>query len=131
MLQQFNKTRIAPTPSGYLHLGNVLSFAVTAALARKTGAKVLLRIDDMDQARVNEAYVQDVFETLRFLEIPFDEGPRSAGEFETAYSQLHRLPFYKSALNKLTDGGLVFACTCTRSQLQNGEKCNCADKNIP
>ena len=47
----YTKTRIAPTPSGYLHLGNVLSFAITVTLARKHGAKILLRIDDLDRAR--------------------------------------------------------------------------------
>jgi glutamyl/glutaminyl-tRNA synthetase len=50
----YTKTRIAPTPSGYLHLGNVLSFALTAALARKTGAGILLRIDDLDKGRVSK-----------------------------------------------------------------------------
>lgn len=55
MNEKFTRTRIAPTPSGYLHLGNALSFALTAAVARKTGAKILLRIDDLDQQRVNLA----------------------------------------------------------------------------
>jgi glutamyl/glutaminyl-tRNA synthetase len=131
MANQFNKTRIAPTPSGYLHLGNILSFAITACLAQKTSAKILLRIDDMDQARANPQYVQDIFDTLNFLEIPWHEGPRSPGEFVQAYSQLHRMAFYKSALNKLADGNLVFGCTCTRSQMQNGEVCNCINKKIP
>jgi glutamyl/glutaminyl-tRNA synthetase len=79
---RFNKTRIAPTPSGYLHLGNVLSFAVTALLAKESGAKILLRIDDLDQARVNKRYLQDIFDTLNFLEIPWHEGPRNLEEFE-------------------------------------------------
>src|SRR5579872_3698555 len=67
----FSKTRLAPTPSGFLHLGNVLSFAITAAIAAKTGAKILLRIDDLDRDRVNRDYVQDIFDTLNFLEIPW------------------------------------------------------------
>ena len=66
----FKRTRIAPTPSGFLHLGNILSFAITADLARKSGAKTLLRIDDLDRDRVNPLYVQDIFDTLNFLEIP-------------------------------------------------------------
>jgi glutamyl/glutaminyl-tRNA synthetase len=133
MLRQvtrFNKTRIAPTPSGYLHLGNVLSFAVTALLARKSGAKILLRIDDLDQARINKLYLQDIFDTLNFLEIPWDEGPRNLQEFQDDYSQLHRMPMYKEALKKLADEGLVFACTCSRSQLTIGE-CSCLEKEIP
>jgi glutamyl/glutaminyl-tRNA synthetase len=126
----FNKTRIAPTPSGYLHVGNVLSFAVTALLARKSGAKILLRIDDLDQARINKLYLQDIFDTLNFLEIPWDEGPDNLKEFEDDYSQLHRMPMYKEALKQLADEGLVFACSCSRSQLNLGE-CSCLEKEIP
>ncbi|MEO6981295.1 MAG: glutamate--tRNA ligase family protein, partial [Mucilaginibacter sp.] len=103
-----NKTRIAPTPSGFLHVGNVLSFSITAALARKTGAKILLRIDDIDQARANTEYVQDIFDTLNFLEIPWDEGPRSVKEFEESYSQVHRLNLYNEAFETLRNSGAVY-----------------------
>jgi glutamyl/glutaminyl-tRNA synthetase len=127
----FNKTRIAPTPSGFLHLGNVLSFAITAALAEKTGAKMLLRIDDLDQARVNKLYLEDIFDTLNFLEIPWDEGPRSAKEFEDSYSQLHRMAMYREALRRLADEGRVFACTCSRRKLNNAESCTCFNRQIP
>jgi glutamyl-tRNA synthetase len=113
----YKKTRIAPTPSGYLHLGNVLSFAITAALAHKEGAKILLRIDDIDQARVNKLYVQDIFDTLNFLEIPWDEGPRNFKEYESNYSQLHRVELYQQTLEQLKDEGKVFACTCSRQQI--------------
>ncbi len=64
------KTRIAPTPSGYLHLGNVLSFALTAFLAEQCGARILLRIDDLDHERVRPEYIQDIFDTLHFLKLP-------------------------------------------------------------
>ncbi|HTI06963.1 MAG TPA: glutamate--tRNA ligase family protein [Puia sp.] len=113
--QFFTRTRIAPTPSGFLHLGNVLSFALTAALARKVGARILLRIDDLDQERVDPAYVQDVFDTLDFLDIPWDEGPRNFVEYEKEYSQLHRMEFYQEALELLKESGHVFACTCSRT----------------
>jgi glutamyl/glutaminyl-tRNA synthetase len=129
--QNFNKTRIAPTPSGYLHLGNVLSFAITALLAQESGAKTLLRIDDLDQARVNKLYLQDIFDTLNFLEIPWDEGPRNLKEFENDYSQLHRMPMYREALKQLADEGLVFACTCSRSWLDLGNECLCPGKRHP
>src|ERR1700723_1841788 len=97
-MPSFQKTRIGPTPSGYLHLGNVLSFALTAALARQTGAGILLRIDDLDRGRVSKDYVEDIFETLRFLGIPWDEGPRSLGEYEREYTQLRRMELYGEAL---------------------------------
>jgi glutamyl/glutaminyl-tRNA synthetase len=126
----YSKTRIAPTPSGFLHLGNVLSFAVTAAMARKTGAKILLRIDNLDQARVNHEYVQDIFDTLDFLNIPWDEGPRDAAEFESIYSQIYRMNDYNTALQELADKKLVFACVCSRQQISNGVVCICYEKDL-
>jgi len=126
----FNKTRIAPTPSGFLHLGNVFSFAITAALAQKSDAKILLRIDDMDRARAEQRYIHDIFDTLNFLEIPWHEGPRNIKEFDESYSQTHRLPLYHTAINQLRDAGLIFACTCSRKQL-NENTCTCFEKNIP
>jgi glutamyl/glutaminyl-tRNA synthetase len=113
------KTRIAPTPSGYLHLGNILSFALTAAMAQKLNASILLRIDDMDRQRAGQAYLQDIFDTLNFLELPWHEGPRNVKEFEQEWSQQHRMPLYNTALQQLADAGKLFACTCTRSQLRN------------
>lgn len=111
------KTRIAPTPSGYLHLGNVFSFVLTVALAEKNGARILLRIDDMDRERVRPEYIQDIFDTLHFLELPWHEGPQDAATFEREYSQLHRMPLYREALQQLKDGGHIFACNCSRSML--------------
>ena len=114
---QFSKTRIAPTPSGFLHLGNIYSFALTAALAEKYNAQILLRIDDLDRERVNKAYVQDIFDTLNFLGIPWHEGPRNYDEYGRQYSQLHRMALYRPALQQLKEAGLVFACNCSRTQV--------------
>ncbi len=115
-MRNFKKTRIAPTPSGFLHLGNVLSFALTAALARKAGASILLRIDDLDRERAQEVYVQDIFDTLRFMGIPWDEGPADAVEVERAWSQVHRMALYRQALEQLRLAGAVFACSCSRAE---------------
>ncbi|WP_078670261.1 glutamate--tRNA ligase family protein [Chitinophaga eiseniae] len=112
------KTRIAPTPSGFLHLGNVFSFVLTATLARRTGAAILLRIDDMDQQRVRPEYVQDIFDTLHFLEIPWEEGPRTPDDLHRQWSQLHREALYQQALEALKAQGKLFACDCSRSRLQ-------------
>ncbi len=131
MARNFLKTRIAPTPSGYLHLGNVLSFAITATLAKKAGASILLRIDDMDKDRVRRAYVQDIFDTLGFMGIPWDEGPRDLTDFESTYSQAHRLELYNRALDHLRAEGKVFACSCSRSDRQRGDICRCRGANIP
>ena|ERR1051326_8183474 len=117
MNPSFKRTRLAPTPSGYLHPGNVLSFSITAHLARKSGAKIFLRIDDLDRERLDKKYVQDIFDTLEFLGIPWDEGPRNMKEYEEEFSQVHRLPLYERALQGLKDSGNLFACTCSRTQV--------------
>lgn len=113
------KTRFAPTPSGLLHLGNIYSFAVTAALARKTGAKIFLRIDDIDRDRTNKAFVQDILDTLDFLGITYHEGPRTLQEYEHEYAQVHRTALYNNALNQLADRGLLFACDCSRTKIKH------------
>ncbi|MGN6181355.1 MAG: glutamate--tRNA ligase family protein [Mucilaginibacter sp.] len=125
----YHLTRIAPTPSGFLHLGNVLSFALTAELAQRSNARILLRIDDLDRDRVNREYLQDIFDTLSFLGFEWDEGPHDVDDFEQHYSQLKRLDLYNTFLDKLCQAKLVYACTCSRKQLNEGIACNCFDKN--
>jgi glutamyl-tRNA synthetase len=130
---QFKRTRIAPTPSGFLHVGNILSFSLTAALARRSGASILLRIDDLDRERVEVSFLEDIFETLRFLGIPWDEGPADVDDFERNWSQVHRMELYKRALERLRASGAVFACTCSRRQLAEavGYPGACRDRGIP
>ena len=124
----FHKTRIAPTPSGFLHLGNAYSFALTTALAKQAGAKILLRIDDLDRERANKSFVQDIFDTLNFLEITCDDGPRNMPDYETNWSQLHRMTIYTNALQQLKLSGEIFACQCSRTQIPT---CTCRDRSIP
>lgn len=126
-MSSFSKTRIAPTPSGYLHAGNALNFLLTVALAERAGASVLLRIDDMDRDRYRPEYAADIFETLHFLNISWHEGPRDFQDFEQSWSQRHRLPLYHEALKKLRERGHVFACTCSRSE---SAACVCYQKNL-
>lgn len=118
-MQRFVRTRIAPTPSGYLHLGNVFSFALTVAMARQSGARIFLRIDDLDRARIRREYVEDIFDTLVYLGLPWDEGPRNYREYEAVYAQVHRLHLYEDALQQLRARGAVFACDCSRSELMH------------
>jgi glutamyl/glutaminyl-tRNA synthetase len=115
------KTRIAPTPSGFLHEGNAFAFLLTAQLAKKHGASVLLRIDDLDNDRKRPEYVTDIFETLHWLGIHWDEGPRNPEELETEWSQHHHLELYEDALTTLRKKGLLYACGCSRKQLSGLE----------
>ncbi|MEO8734552.1 MAG: glutamate--tRNA ligase family protein, partial [Flavobacteriales bacterium] len=92
------RTRIAPTPSGYLHAGNGAAFFATWKIARSIGAKLLLRIDDLDAERVRPEYVADVFETLRWCGIDWDEGPKNANDFSQHWSQHLRLAHYATLI---------------------------------
>lgn len=132
----FQRTRIAPTPSGYLHFGNILSFSLTAWLASLHHADVLLRIDDMDKDRTQLAYLIDIFETLDFLNIPYSIGPKNNEEHGNKFSQVHRSALYNTALNCLVDSGLVYACNCSRNTIAlhspNGVYSGaCRNKSIP
>ena len=114
---KFAQTRIAPTPSGFLHIGNAYSFLLTKALAEKHGAKILLRIDDLDRERYRQEYVQDILDTLDFLEIQIHQGPSSVAEFESQWTQQERMTLYKAVLEQLQESRLLFSCTCTKSQI--------------
>jgi len=111
-------TRLAPTPSGYLHPGNAVSFLLTWALARAKEGKLLLRIDDLDQGRYRREYVEDIFRTLEWLGIECDEGPSDVAGLETNYSQLTRLDAYREALLQLRQEGYLYACDCTRKRIR-------------
>ena len=130
----YRRTRLAPTPSGYLHVGNLASFILTAGLARRYGAKILLRIDDLDRDRYRAEYAEDIFSTLRFLGIPWDEGPRDLYDFEQRFSQMSRLMMYMEHLDYLAYNDLIFACSCTRSYSgAHGEGCSgkCVRARLP
>jgi glutamyl/glutaminyl-tRNA synthetase len=116
--QSFKLTRFAPTPSGYLHLGNVYSFILTYHLAKKHQSKIMLRIDDIDRDRVKNKYIQDIFDTLDFLEIPFDLGPKDLKDFQKNFSQINRFELYRKALAQLKEKRTLFACDCSRKKIE-------------
>lgn len=122
-------TRIAPTPSGYLHAGNAVNFLLTAAVAERVGARMRLRIDDLDAERMRSVYVDDIFTSLRWLGIAWQEGPRDRHDHERRCSQLLRLPRYQEALDLLKEQGDLYACTCSRAELKRGA-CACRTKAI-
>lgn len=117
-MKNFKLTRYAPTPSGFLHLGNVYSFIVTYHLAKKHQAKVLLRIDDLDKERIKNRYIQDIFDTLDFLELPYDLGPKNLKDFTSNFSQNKRMEQYTKGLEILKKSQLLFACDCSRKKVE-------------
>jgi glutamyl/glutaminyl-tRNA synthetase len=131
------RTRIAPTPSGFLHPGNGVSFIITWAIARKMGGKIVLRIDDLDTERLRPEYVEDIFRTLDWLGLDYDEGPMSVADFNKNYSQHKRLDLYSDALEKLKNNqfATLYACNCSRKQIRENAETGiyphiCRTKNI-
>jgi glutamyl-tRNA synthetase len=112
------RLRLAPTPSGFLHVGNALNFILNWLAARCCpGARLLLRIDDLDADRKRPEYVQDVFDTLHWLGLDWDDGPQDAADFESHWSQYRRLRLYHQLLDALRDKGCLFACRKSRKAL--------------
>ena len=125
-------TRLAPTPSGYLHPGNAFSFLLTEQYAKQAKGGILLRIDDMDTGRKRPEYVKDIFDSLEWLGIEWQLGPKDPDDFEANWSQQHRLALYENAIQRLQEDQKIYACTCSRKTLQkNNTRCSCESKQIP
>jgi len=111
--------RLAPTPSGFLHIGNAFGFCLTWLLVRsRPDGRLLLRIDDLDAARKRQDYVEDIFYSLDWLGLDYDLGPGGPDDFEAHWSQQHRLDLYDTALNLLDDRQQLFACHCSRTSIR-------------
>ena len=112
-------SRLAPTPSGFLHLGNAVNFTLTWLLTRQAGGTLHLRIDDLDRARFRPVYLENIFRTLDWLGLDYDHGPTGPGDFEHNFSQQHRLPEYEAVLQAAhaAHPELFYACCCSRAEL--------------
>jgi glutamyl/glutaminyl-tRNA synthetase len=109
-------SRLAPTPSGYLHLGNAVNFVLTWLLTRRAGGILHLRIDDLDRARLRPAYLDNIFRVIDWLGIDYDHGPSGPGDFLRHHSQLLHLPEYNRVLRRLAQiPGLMQASQRTRT----------------
>ena len=108
--------RLAPTPSGCLHLGNAVNFVLTWLLTRRAGGTLHLRIDDLDRARLRRPYLDNIFRVIDWLGIDYDQGPRGPDDFLRHHSQLLHLPEYNAVLRRLAQQpGLVQASYRSRA----------------
>jgi len=105
--------RLAPSPTGHLHLGHARTFWFAAERARDAGGKLILRNEDLDSTRFRLDFVGSMLEDLRWLGFRWDEGPDIGGPFGP-YNQSERRTFYRAALEKLHAAGLIFPCTKSR-----------------
>ena len=108
------KTRIAPTPSGPVHLGNAYNFILTWWWARSRQGQLFLRIDDADFGRTRQNHLEDIFESLEWLEIDTDQGPESASDFAQNFSQRKKRDYYFEQLESFP----TFVCECSRSLIK-------------
>jgi glutamyl-tRNA synthetase len=111
-------TRLAPSPTGALHLGNARTFLVNWLLAREHGWHVILRVEDLDGPRVKKGADRQAMDDLRWLGIDWDEGP----SYQSA-----RAAAYERAVERLLKQGDAYACICTRREVESAASAPHAD----
>ena len=111
------RVRYAPSPTGQPHLGNVRTALFNWLFARRYGGKFVVRIEDTDQERAVPGVVDAILESLRWLELDWDEGPDADGPYGP-YVQSQRLEIYREAADRLITQGQAYRCYCTRERLE-------------
>lgn len=110
------RTRFAPSPTGYLHLGSLRTALFNYLLAKSTGGQFLLRIEDTDQKRTVADAEQRLFSDLRWAGLQWDEGPEVGGPYGP-YKQSERSAIYREHAQKLLDSGHAYRCFCSAERL--------------
>ncbi|HEX2926195.1 MAG TPA: glutamate--tRNA ligase [Ruminiclostridium sp.] len=110
------RTRFAPSPTGYMHIGNLRTALYEYLIARKYNGKFILRIEDTDQERYVEGAVDVIYKTLKLAGISHDEGPDVGGDFGP-YVQSERKGMYLEYAKKLVELGGAYYCFCTKERL--------------
>jgi len=112
------RTRFAPSPTGYMHIGNLRTALYEYLLARNAGGKFILRIEDTDQERFVEGSMDVIYKTLELTGISYDEGPGKGGEYGP-YIQSERKDIYKKYAIELVEKGAAYYCFCTKERLDS------------
>ena len=108
--------RLAPSPTGLLHLGHARTFWIADHRAAEFGGTLILRNEDLDPQRCREEFVAAMMEDLRWLGISWSEGPDCGGPFGP-YTQSEKRGHYLAAWKKLRDAGMIYPCTCSRKDV--------------
>ncbi len=108
--------RLAPSPTGFLHLGHARTFWIAQGRARQGRGTLVLRNEDMDAKRFKLEFATAMIEDMRWFGLDWQEGPDVGGAFPP-YNQSERTSFYRDALAKLNDGGFIYPCTCSRKDI--------------
>lgn len=110
------RVRIAPSPSGNLHIGTARTALFNYLFAKKMGGKYILRIEDTDAERTSQEYIANIFDSLKALGLSWDEGPDVGGEYGP-YTQSERFDIYPKYAQKLVKSGYAYECFCTPEEL--------------
>ncbi|HZR20164.1 MAG TPA: tRNA glutamyl-Q(34) synthetase GluQRS [Verrucomicrobiae bacterium] len=108
--------RLAPSPTGYLHLGHARTFWTAQRRACENNGTLVLRIEDLDRSRCRPNFVTAMFEDLAWFGFKWQEGPDVGGLFGP-YSQSERMNLYRSALQQLQQSGYAYRCSCSRQDV--------------
>ena len=111
------RTRFAPSPTGYMHIGNLRTALYTYIIAKKYGGKFILRIEDTDQGRFVEGATDVIYDTLRSCGLNWDEGPDIGGPVGP-YVQSERMGIFKEYAEKLVETGHAYYCFCTKERME-------------
>ncbi|MGL4789839.1 MAG: glutamate--tRNA ligase [Anaerotignaceae bacterium] len=112
------RTRFAPSPTGYMHIGNLRTALYEYLIAKAKGGKFILRIEDTDQERQVEGAVEIIYNTLKTTGLIHDEGPDVGGEYGP-YIQSERMGMYMDYAKKLVEDGKAYYCFCTKERLDS------------
>jgi glutamyl-tRNA synthetase/glutamyl-Q tRNA(Asp) synthetase len=114
-------TRFAPSPTGYLHIGHIASMLLIEKICNETKGKVILRIEDHDQTRSRDIYIDGIKEDLHNLGFKFTNMSEKNGEleFDNSYLQSNNRTRYDRYLKTLIEKNQLYACSCTRKEVQN------------
>jgi len=110
------RVRFAPSPTGFLHVGSLRTALYNFLYARKVGGKFILRIEDTDQTRYVDGAVENLLDTLKAMELEYDEGPEKGGKYGP-YFQSERTEIYNKYVQALLDKGKAYRCFCTPEDL--------------
>ena len=124
------RVRIAPSPTGYLHLGTARSALFNYLFAKKNNGTFILRIEDTDKERSKPEFEQSIMNGLRWLGILWDEGPDCGGLYGP-YRQSERADFYAKAFSTLEQKGMVYECYCTTQELEEEKRIQMLSKQPP
>lgn len=111
------RVRIAPSPSGNLHVGTARTALFNYLFAKKNNGKFVLRIEDTDAERTSQAYIDNIFDSLKALGLNWDEGPDVGGPYGP-YTQSERFDIYPEYAQKLLESGFAYECFCTPEELE-------------